>query len=67
MQIATATTTYEIIRHGSQYVAESSATVYSLTNQALDLINFFSQLLTVSFGIIFGLLIFAVLIIIFKS
>lgn len=39
----------------------------SLTNDALDLINFFSQLLTVSFGILFGLLTLIILILIFKS
>jgi len=38
-----------------------------LTDDALDLINFFSQLLTVSFAILFGLLVLIILLIIFKS
>jgi len=40
---------------------------YTLTDNALDLINFFSQLLTVSFAVLFGLLILIIILIIFKS
>jgi len=67
MEFLTATTTYEVIKIGKDYVMQSAVTIYSLTDRALDLINFFSQLTTVSFGILFGILIFAVIIIIFKS
>ncbi len=45
----------------------SGATTYALTDNAMDLINFFSQLLTVSFAVLFGLLVFIILLIIFKS
>jgi hypothetical protein len=45
----------------------TATTTYALTDEALDLINFFSQLLTVSFAILFGLLSLIILIIIFKS
>jgi hypothetical protein len=45
----------------------TATTTYALTDEALDLINFFSQLLTVSFAIVFGLLSLIILIIIFKS
>jgi len=45
----------------------STSTTLTLTDEALDLINFFSQLLTVSFAILFGLLVLMILIIIFKS
>lgn len=41
--------------------------IYTLTDPALDLINFFSQLLVVSFAILFGLLALIILLIIFKS
>ena len=40
---------------------------YELSNEALDLINFFSQLYAVSFAILFGLLIILILVIIFKD
>lgn len=45
----------------------TATTTYALTDEALDLINFFSQLLTGSFAILFGLLALIILIIIFKS
>ena len=41
--------------------------IYTLTDEALDLINFFSQLHTVSFAVLFGLLVLIILLIIFKS
>lgn len=41
--------------------------IYTLTDQALDLINFFSQLQTVSIALISGLLVIIILLIIFKS
>lgn len=44
----------------------ASSTTYRLTGEALDLINFFSQLLTVSFAVLFGLLAVIILLIIFK-
>lgn len=45
----------------------TATTTYSLTDQALNLINFFSQLLTVSFGLLFGLLTVIILLVIFKT
>lgn len=45
----------------------TSSTTYALTDNALDLINFFSQLFTVSFAILFGLLVLLILLVIFKS
>lgn len=39
---------------------------YSLTPRALDLINFFSQLFTVSFALISGLLVVVIVLIIYK-
>ena len=45
----------------------TASTTYALTDNALDLINFFSQLLTVSFAVLFGLLVLIILLIIFKS
>lgn len=50
-----------------RFLVENPDGVFSLTNQALNLINFFSQLLTVSFAILFGLLATLILILIFKS
>ena len=50
-----------------RFLIERNEGVYHLTNQALDLINFFSQLFTVSFAILFGLLLILILIIIFKN
>lgn len=38
-----------------------------LTDEALDLINFFSQLLTVSFAILSGLISILIVVIIFKK
>lgn len=45
----------------------TASTTLALTDQALDMINFFSQLLTVSFAIVFGLLVVVILLLIFKS
>jgi len=45
----------------------SASTTYALTDDGLDLINFFSQLFTVSFAVLFGLLVLIILLIIFKS
>ncbi len=45
----------------------ATSTTYALTDQALNLINFFSQLLTVGFGVLFGLLAIIILLLIFKS
>ncbi len=45
----------------------ASTTTYRLTGEALDLINFFSQLITLGFAVSFGLLAVIILIIIFKS
>lgn len=50
-----------------RFLVEQSEGVFRLTNKALDLINFFSQLFTVSFAILFGLLTIIILILIFKS
>lgn len=44
----------------------TASTTYALTDEALDLINFFSQLFTVSFGLLFGLLVIVILLIIYK-
>lgn len=44
-----------------------TTTTMSLTDDALDLINFFSQLLTVSFALVFGLLTVIILLLIFKT
>jgi len=44
----------------------ATSTVYVLTDQALDLINFFSQLLTVGFGVVLGFMAVMILLIIFK-
>lgn len=67
MEFLTATTTYVSRKIGNRYITELATTDISLTDQALDLINFFSQLTTVSFGILFGLIVLAVIIIIFKT
>jgi len=68
MDFITATTTFTVSRYGLlQYVPSSAKTVYALTDKALDLINFFSQLLTVSFGILFGLVVLMIVLLIFKS
>ena len=45
----------------------TASTTFALTDNALDLINFFSQLLTVSFAVIFGLLVVIIVLLIFKS
>lgn len=45
----------------------TASTTFALTDQALDMINFFSQLLTASFAIVFGLLVVVILLLIFKS
>jgi hypothetical protein len=45
----------------------TTSTTYALTDKALDLINFFCQLLTVSFAVLFGLLVIVILLLIFKS
>jgi len=44
----------------------TASTTYALTDEALDLINFFSQLITVSFGLLFGLLTVVIVLLIFK-
>lgn len=44
-----------------------SSTTYALTDEALDLINFISQLFTVTYALMFGLLAFLIVIVIFKS
>lgn len=44
----------------------ASTTTYRLTEEALDLINFFSQLITLGFAISVGLLTVIILLIIFK-
>ncbi|NCO05338.1 MAG: hypothetical protein GW939_04315 [Candidatus Magasanikbacteria bacterium] len=44
-----------------------TTTTMSLTDDALDLINFFSQLFTVSFALVFGLLAVIILLLIFKT
>lgn len=44
-----------------------TTTTLSLTDSALDLINFFSQLFTVSFAVVFGLLTVIILLLIFKT
>jgi len=44
-----------------------TTTTMTLTDDALDLINFFSQLFTVSFGVIFGLVTVIILLLIFKA
>jgi len=49
------------------FLVENPKGIYYLTDSALDLINFFSQMLTVSFAILFGLLAITILLIIFKS
>jgi len=67
MDFITATTTYVIAHQGNSYYATSAISVFALTDKALDLINFFSQLLTVSFGILFGLVVIMILLIIFSS
>jgi len=45
----------------------TASTTLALTDNALDLINFFSQLFTVSFAVIFGLLVVIIVLLIFKS
>jgi len=67
MDFITATTTFTVSRFGLQFVPSSAHTTFALTDKALDLINFFSQLLTVSFGILFGLVVIMILLIIFSS
>ncbi len=44
-----------------------TTTTMSLTDDALDLINFFSQLFTVSFALVLGLLTVIILLLIFKT
>ena len=66
MEFLTATTTYTQICQGN-FCAQSANTVTALTDKALDLINFFSQLFTASFAIGFGLLVIIILLLIFKS
>lgn len=66
MDFITATTTYVLTRQGLSIVPTSAKTIVALTDKALDMINFFSQLFTVSFGIVFGLLAVIVLLLIFK-
>lgn len=44
-----------------------TTTTMRLTQTALDLINFFSQLFVVSFALVFGLLTVIILLLIFKS
>ena len=67
MDFIIATTTFTVSRYGLQYVPSSAKTIYTLTDKALDLINLFSQLLTVSFGILFGLAVLMNVLLIFKS
>ena len=50
-----------------KFLVERQEGVFYLTNKALNLLNFFSQQLTVSFAILFGLLTIIILLIIFKS
>lgn len=50
-----------------RFIVERSDGVYFLTNKALNLLNFYSQLLTVSFAILFGLLVLLIILTIFKS
>jgi hypothetical protein len=45
----------------------TGSTTLALTDKALDLINFFSQLLTVSFAVLAGLLVVVIILLIFKS
>jgi len=45
----------------------TASTTLALTDNALDLINFFSQLFTVSFALVIGLLVFIIVLLIFKS
>ena len=44
-----------------------SSTTYALTDEALDLMNSIAQLLTVTYAVMFALLVFLILIVIFKS
>lgn len=67
MDFMIATTTYTYRGQGSNSVATAAKTVYALTDKTLDLINFFSQFLTVAVGVIIGLLVFMILLLIFKS
>lgn len=67
MDFLTATTTYIISGNGNNRIATAANTALALTDKALDLINFFSQLFTVSLGIVFGLLAVIILLLIFKS
>lgn len=66
MDFLTATTTYTQICQGN-FCAQTANTATALTDKALDLINFFSQLLTVSFAVLFGLAVIIILLLIFKS
>ena len=54
MDIITATTT-------------ATSTIYRLTDNGMDLINFFAQLLTFSVALLAGLMIFKAVILIFKN
>ncbi len=45
----------------------TTKTGYVLADQAMDLINFFAQLFTVSFAFISGLLVVIIILIIYKS
>lgn len=66
MDFMIATTTYTSVCQGN-YCAQTANTATALTDKALDLINFFSQFFTVSVSIIVGLLVFMILLVIFKS
>lgn len=44
-----------------------TTTTLSLTDDALDLVNFFSQFATVSFGMVFALLTVIILLLIYKT
>lgn len=66
MDFLIATTTYVYNNQGKNALVESAHTVLALTDKALDLINFFSQFLTLSFGIVFGLLAVIILLLIYR-
>lgn len=50
-----------------RFLVERSEGVFFLTPKAMDLLNFFTQLFTVSFAILFGLLTLLIILILFKS
>lgn len=66
MEFLTATTTYTIAHQGASYYATSAGTLLLFTEKGMNLINFFVQFFTVSFGLIFGLLAVVILLLIFK-